>query len=165
QPPGRHHAVVAHREVSRHSRLPGQGDPVFQPGAPRDPGHGDDEAVLAYLHVVPYLDQVVDLGAPADPGGPADAPVDGGVSPDLHVVLDHYGPDVRHFPVLAAHRDVPEPVAADDRPRVDDHPLADLDPVEHGDAGMKVASLPDDAVPPDDDAGTEDRAEIGRASC
>src|SRR5690606_16177077 len=120
QPPGRHHAVVAHREVSRHSRLPGQGDPVFQPGAPRDPGHGDDEAVLAYLHVVPYLDQVVDLGAPADPGGPADAPVDGGVSPDLHVVLDHYGPDVRHFPVLAAHRDVPEPVAADDRPRVDD---------------------------------------------
>jgi hypothetical protein len=62
--------AIADPDVTRYSRLAAQ---RHEPAQPRAPGYADlrdHDAVLAHPHVVPDLDQVVDLAAPSDHRGP-----------------------------------------------------------------------------------------------
>ena len=59
----------------------------------------DDDAMAADLDIVSDLHQVVDLGALADHGVAIGAAVDGGVGPDLDIVLNDDAADLQDLAV------------------------------------------------------------------
>src|SRR5512140_211507 len=143
------HHPVAHLEVPRQPRLPSDHHAVTDPRAARDPHPGGDHRVPADLHVVPHLDQVVQLGPRTDAGDPERGAVDRGVRPDLDVVPDLDGPHLRYLPVPLRRRREPEAVAADHAAGVQKHPLPDPHPFVEGDPRVKNGVLTDDRPPPD----------------
>src|SRR3954454_8334687 len=69
--------------------------------APRKSGLRRDDRVLADNDVVRDLHQIINLCAALDPRPAKACPIDGGVSSNLHVVVDLHDAELRHFLVLA----------------------------------------------------------------
>ena len=123
--------VIGDAHLPRHHRA------IAHAGGAGDAHLGHQDHVLADVAVVPDLDQVVDLGAAPHHRVAEGGAVDGGIGPDLHVVLDAEPADLRDLAVHASVEGVAEAVGAEHRAGVDDHPVADLDPLAHDDPGME----------------------------
>src|SRR5262249_30131403 len=91
----------ANFDVARGSRLAGHDNEVAELGRARDAGLRDHHAVAANDDIVPDLNEVIDLSSFADDRVLECAPVDRGVGPYLHVVLDDHPPNLRHLQVAA----------------------------------------------------------------
>src|SRR5881409_3170163 len=111
----------------RDSRLSGDDHVVLHLHAAGDSRQCHDQAARADPYVVGDVYEVVDLGARPDHGIVHTAPVDARVRADLDVIPDETAPDMRNLAVRLAvlAGDVAEAVAAEDCPRMDDHPLAE----------------------------------------
>src|SRR5206468_9532020 len=77
-----------HRDVIGDADLAGEDGAIADGARAGDTDLGDEDDVLPYLAVVSNLHEVVDLAPAPDEGVTEGCPVDGGVGPDLHVVLD-----------------------------------------------------------------------------
>ena len=92
-------------------------------------------------HVVPDLHQIINFGPLADDRILKRPTVDGGVGPDLNVILYDHAANLRHFEVPPAAHGEAEPVLADARACVQDHPVAD-ERVRNGRQRAHVAVAP-----------------------
>ncbi len=81
--------------------------------------------MLADLHVVCNLHQIVDLRATTDPGLAESRTIDADVGAELDIVLENDDPDLRHLVVDAVNGRETKAVGADHSPRVDDAPIPD----------------------------------------
>src|SRR5216117_2455290 len=137
-------------EMIRDPYLTGDDHVVLHLAALRDAGLRHDEAARTDPHVVRDVDQVVDLCARSDHGIIHAAAVDARVRADLDVIPDEAAAHVRNLAVGFATplaRDVPEPVAAEHRARVHDHPLPERGARIQRDAGIQLRVVADrDAV-------------------
>ena len=70
--------------------------------------------------------KVVDLGALADDGGTEGAAINGGVGPDLHIIVDDHVTDLQHLAVAPLVEHVAVAVRADNAARVDGDAVPDL---------------------------------------
>src|SRR3972149_2624742 len=138
-----HHAVP-HRKMPRQSRLPADHHAVPDAAAAPDPHLGGDHGVPPDHHVVPHLDQVVQLGPGTDPGDPERGAVDRGVRADLDIVPDLDGPHLRYLPVPLRRRSDPEAGAPDHAAGVKDRPFPHPDAFVERDPRVENALLPDD---------------------
>ena len=153
--PGPDEGIGSDPQVSGDSRLGHHDTSALDHGAARDPGLRDDHHVLADLTVVSDVHEVVDLRAPADPGVTQRSPVDRGVGPDVHVVLDHDSSDVvdpLEPPRLVA--DVAEALGTHYRPR------RESDAITEDGCGGDDDPRVEDTVGADLDAGVERRAGV-----
>ena len=122
--------AVADRNVVGDADLPGEEAVAAHARGSGNSGLRRGDGVLADLHVVSDLDQVVELHAAADDGRVGLRAVDAGVGADLHVVLDD---DVAQLGDLVeasggvGHES--EAVGADDGPGVEDAAAADDAPL------------------------------------
>src|SRR3989442_985130 len=96
------HGPVADADVVGDPHLPRQHHAAPKLRGPRDADLGHEDRVLTHLHVVPDLDEIVDLGPPADDGIAEGRAVDRGVGADLHVVLDDDAARLRNLAVARA---------------------------------------------------------------
>src|SRR5688572_20530051 len=94
--------TVADGDVIRDAHLAGEHDAAPKARRPRHSDLGHENRVLADLDVVADLDQVVDLRAATDDRVAEGRAIDGGVGPDLDVVLDHHPARLGNFSVLRA---------------------------------------------------------------
>ena len=122
---GPDHRACADFQMSGHPDLSPQGNEVAKLGASRDSDLRDDDAVFTHETVVGDLHQIVDLGPSPDDGGAQGGPVDGGVGPDLHVILDDDDPHLGNLVVSPAVGCIAEAVAPHHGPIVDDDPAPD----------------------------------------
>src|SRR5438309_1658273 len=112
--------------MSADARLSGKHNVIAQPGTSRDTRLPDDQTMLADLHVVRDLDEVVDLCSFADDRRPQCAPIDGHTRADLHVIADDDIADLWHFAMDAVVQHVAVTVRTDDGTGVDTDAVADL---------------------------------------
>src|ERR1700733_8943212 len=113
-------------QVPYDSRLATDHDAASDLGTTADSGLGGNDGILAHIHIVGDLDQVVQFGSGPDDGRSDRRPVDRCVGPDLYIVFNLHVADLR--PLLDAsvrRRCKPEPVAADNGTRMNGHLLAD----------------------------------------
>src|ERR1700678_1117497 len=93
--------------------------PAADLGAAADAGLRGYDGMMPDVYIMRYLDQVVQLCTLPDNGRPYRGAVDGGIHPDLYIILDHHIPDLRHFLERAVGlRGKTKTVSADDRSRV-----------------------------------------------
>src|SRR5437879_11740543 len=114
--------------------------------AARDAYLRHQDVMLTDLDVVGDLDQVVHFRAATDDRLAEGGAVHGHVRAQLHVVLKDHGSNLGDLSVPSALLDVDEPVAADVRARMDDHPIADGHPLADRHYGMSPAVLRVDAL-------------------
>src|SRR5881628_3128578 len=139
RPRGRTEVAPARVEIGRHARLradqcavadahvvcdpdlPGQHHAASDARAAGDADLGDEDRVLADLHVVSELHEIVELGAAADDRVAEGRAVDRTVGADLHVVLDDDAARLWNLAMLRAVEGEAEPVGADDRAGMHEH--------------------------------------------
>src|SRR5687767_13866540 len=66
-------------------------------GAAAYAGLGSDDSVVAYVHIVCNLDQVVELGAAFNNGRADSSAIDSGIGADLNIIFHHHIADLRHL--------------------------------------------------------------------
>src|SRR5688572_19263257 len=96
--------------MSGHPGLTAQGRIILDNGTPRNPHLGNDDASLPDPDIMSDLDEVIDPGPLPDHRIRPRAAVDGGIRPDLHMVLDNHPPKLRHFHMPASIGGKPESV-------------------------------------------------------
>src|SRR2546427_2851989 len=121
------HGEVADGHVIGDARLPTNHHMMARLAAAGDAYLRHQDVMLTDLDVVGDLDQVVHFRAATDDRLAEGGAVHGHVRAQLHVVLDDHSSNLGNLVVPSAFLDVAEPVAADDRARMDDHPIADGD--------------------------------------
>jgi len=97
---GADYRTVADNHVIRDSHSTGDHDVVANLTTARNAGRRHDQTPLPQADVVPYLHQIVDLGAPADDGVFERAAIHAAAGPDLDIILQNAGAELRE-PVMA----------------------------------------------------------------
>src|SRR3954469_18481023 len=92
-----------------------QNDVIPDPRASRYTDSRHDQATLPDVNVVPYMNQIVDLGTAAHRRIVDAAPVDTGVGADLNLVCDATFAHVWNPMVAGPVAEISEALAADDR--------------------------------------------------
>src|SRR2546425_5743212 len=133
--------ALTYRDVIGDADLPGQDHTPLEPGRAGNSDLGHDDAMLADLHVVADLDEIVDLGAAPDHRLPQHRTIDGRVGADLHVVLDHHRSQLGDLAVAVAVPGITEPLVAHDGAGVNDHSASEPDAVAHDRVRMEHAAL------------------------
>jgi hypothetical protein len=149
-------------QVAGNAYLARQDGEVADLGAARDADLSDDQAARPDPHIVPDLDEIIDLAPGTDQCIRACASINRAVGADLHIVLDDHPPQLRHLFVAFGPGREPEPVLSDPYPRMEDGTVAD-DAVAQGGAGADVAVVADHHVVADDRVGADAaaRADLG----
>src|SRR6476620_1878323 len=111
--------MIGHSHMSRQNRI------VAYPSAARNPHPSHDQAPLTDLHVVSYLDQIVELRAAADHRIVDAAPIDTGIGAHLHVVLQHAAAKVGYAMVPCAIGQVAKSDATYDSSGFEYHSMTD----------------------------------------
>src|SRR5262245_17821648 len=106
-----------------------------------------DDRVLANLNVMCDLDQVIQLRATPYDRGLQRTTIDAGVRSNFHIIFNNDFPDLRKFHVGFAVLDETKSVGTDDRTRMDDHAISDLDAGIDDDLRMKDRTFSNPAVP------------------
>ena len=107
--------------------------------------------------VVSNLHKVVDLGSLTDYGVADRSTVDGGVGPDLYIVLNHHPTDLGYLLMPLRTHGEAESILTDPCSRVQDHAIAD-ERVNDCRMGAHHAVPPDLHAGPDHGIGPDDRA-------
>ena len=117
---------------------------------------GRGNGILADLHVVADLDQVVEFHAPADDRRVGLGPVDAGVGADFHVVFDDDVAQLRNLVEAACGiGNEAEAVGADHRTRMQDAAAADHAPLVNLDTRVEDRSVADGHAVTDIDLGID----------
>src|SRR4029077_15945665 len=106
--------------------------------------------MYANLHVVPDVDEVVELDALGDTRVVQRAAIDGGVCADLYVVADLHDAHLRKFPVSAIAVNVAESIRPNPCARMKLDAVADSGASVHGHPRVDSAVLADPASRADD---------------
>ena len=105
--------------------------------------------MFADLDVMAYLHQVVEFHSRGDLRSAQRATIHAGVGSNLYIVTDLHGADLREFHIAFTIKDVSEPVAANNRARVDDHFPAEARPGVEGHVGVQPAPGANPRTAPD----------------
>src|SRR5262245_50171769 len=90
--------------------------------------------------VVPYLDQIIELGARLDNRITHGSPVNTGIGPNLHTITNHHTANLRHLAIRAIRERVKtEAVGANYRPAMDNHPAPQTYMVIEANIGIQNA--------------------------
>src|SRR5919201_2096195 len=135
--------AVTDAHVVGHTDLSGQDDAASQPRAAGDADLRDQDRVLADLHVVTELHEIVDLGPAADDRIAECRAVDRAVRTDLDVVLDDDAARLRNLAMPRAVEGEAKPVGADDRAGMHQHALSQSRSGEERHVGAEHALLAD----------------------
>src|SRR5881227_1234630 len=100
------------------------GDVIAKLSRTSDADLRDEKAMLPDLHVVPDLDQIIDLGPLAYHGLAERSPIDRRAGPDLNIVFYPDNPDLRDLVMFTLVRREPVAVRADDDAAVNDAPVS-----------------------------------------
>src|SRR5713226_2642013 len=100
-----------------------------------------DSGMVADLHVMRDLDQVIQFHAVADNGVAQRAPVDGGISPNLDIIADNNAPQLRHLYPRFAVVGIAKTVAADHYAGMNDAAFTDGALIVHCDPCSKITIL------------------------
>src|SRR5690554_6915278 len=121
--PGGNNGIGANCHMVLDPGLTGQGHPVLQTGAAGNPGLGHHQVVLANLHIMPDLNQIIDFRSPFDQGRTGCCPVHGYIGPDFHIILNNYPAGLGDYKMSSLVRHITKTVAADDSARMNYYPL------------------------------------------
>src|SRR5437868_989764 len=161
--------AVADFQMAGEAALARDRDVIAKLGGTGNPDLGDEQAMFADLHVVPDLDQVIDLGPLAYHGFAEGGAVDCGASADLDVIFDPDNADLRDFVMLAAVRGKTIAIGSDHDTAVDNAAVANASAVIDDHVGINDAVvanhragfdgdiLENRHVVPDDDVLADDR--------
>ena len=128
--------AMANLEMAGESALSRDENVIAQLGGAGDADLRDEQAMLPDLHVVPDLDQIVDLGPLAYHGFAQGRPIDRGPGADLDVVLDPDDADLRDLVMLALVHGKAVAIGADDDARVNDAAPANARAIVNDDIGI-----------------------------
>ena len=142
--------------MARDADLARQNHIVIEGGAAGNPRLGADEAMFSNNHVMTDLHQIVDLAPLAHHRAAEARPVDGGIGPDLDVVLEHDIADLGHFLVAAPAKFIAEAVRADNGSRLEPDPFAQDAFGRDRRAGHEPAVLADPGGPADKHLGLQE---------
>jgi hypothetical protein len=136
----------------RDAHLPADHDMMTKRTRAGNSGLRGDHRMHANLHVVSYVDEVIELHAFRDARVAQRAAIDSGVCANLHVIADLHDAYLGKFPVAAIAVNVAETIGAnhgsgvnfdamaDPRPRINDHmrvnPAIFADPASRADDTM-----------------------------
>jgi len=120
------HGLRAQLEMVGNAGLGGDDHVIPQLDAARKSHLPHDQAVPAHDDVVRDMHEVVNFRARADDGRTKRRAVNGGVRPNLHIVVDDHVADLQHLPLAALVEHVAITIRPDDRARVDGDAVADL---------------------------------------
>ncbi len=164
--------AIADHEMIGYSHMSCQDRLITDVSAPRDPHPCHDQAALPNSHVVPDLNQVVDLGAAAHHCVINTPAVDAGVRADFHVIFENAAAHVRDSDMASVAREVPESISSDHGSRLQHYPIAQLrpgiahrtgsknrvvsyhNPVSQRDMISQPGPRPDPHIVPDDGVGS-----------
>src|SRR5205807_5543977 len=156
-------------QMAGEAALAGDGDVIAKLGRASDANLGDEQAMFADLHVVPDLDQIIDLGPLTNHSFAERGAVDCGASADLDVIFDSDNADLRDLVMLAAVRGKTIAIGPDHDTAMDNAAVADAGAVIDDDVGINDAVLANHRagfdgdilenrhVVPDDDVLADDR--------
>src|SRR2546430_999149 len=82
------------------AHLPSNHNVVLYYGTAGESGLGSDDDILADLHIVSHMNQIIDFRATPDASHIQRSSIDRGVGPDLDIVFDLQAPDLREFFIL-----------------------------------------------------------------
>lgn len=88
------------------------------------------------------LYQIIDLDPLLNPSATNGGTVNGGIGPDLHVVVDLDDPYLRDLEVILRRMGKTESIGANDDTGMDDHPPANAAARIHNHAGWRIVSSP-----------------------
>ena len=109
--------------MARQTRLAGDHDMIFQGRGTGNASLRHNHAAAAEAHVVPDLHQIVEARARTNTCVMHRSTIDRCIRANLHIVLKHHTTQLRHAQkTLAAWREA-EPVLADPRAGIDNHPI------------------------------------------
>src|SRR3981081_452470 len=100
--------------------------------------------MFTHLHVVPDLDQIIDLGPLPDHGFAERGASDCRPGADFHIVLDPDDADLRDLVMLPLVKREPITIGADDHAGMNDAPTADARAVVNRDVRINDAVIADD---------------------
>ncbi len=95
------------------------------------------------LHIVCYLNKVVDFRAPSDDRVPECRTVDGNIGADLHIIFYDYPSDLGYLVMLTLFEGVSVSVGAYYSSGMNNDPVSDCDTFTDNDIGMYDAVFPD----------------------
>ena len=122
-------------------------DAVFQDRASRKSGLGGDDAIATDLHIVPHLDEIIDLALFANDCVVIGAAIHAGVGPDADSVLQNHATELGNVERAGAAACNAEPGLADHGARANRHAIAD-----QRKADIDIGADP--AIPPNGDSWT-----------
>src|ERR1041385_5841996 len=108
--------------------------------------------MFADFHVVPDLNEIIDLGPLAYHGLPQRSAIDRGSRADFDVVFDPDNPDLRNLVMLALMGREAVTIGTNDDTTVNDAAVADAGAVVNSDIGINDAVVADDGAGFDRDA-------------
>lgn len=111
--PRRGHAL-ADLQVTGDTDLACEDDKILQLGTSGNPDVRADDTMFTNGHVVPDLDQIIDLGAAPDPGLGKTGSVNTCMGPNFHLVPDNNNSDLRQSMMATGIRVKPETIGAQD---------------------------------------------------
>src|SRR5690606_36306360 len=121
----RKYRVVRDLQMTDDPDLPAEHAVLHDLGGTRDHICRSDVRVLADLHVVRDMDQVVEFHAFAQDGAAERSAIDRTVRADLHIILDHHVADLRDLLAATRSRGETDTIAADHCAAVNDTVLSD----------------------------------------
>src|SRR3954451_4185935 len=134
---GRDPGPVADDQMIGHANMSGQNCIVAYARAAGNADAGHDQAPLADLHVMAYLDQIVELGTASDDRIVNAPAVDTGIGANLHILLQHAAAEVRYAIVPGAVGQVSKSDPTNDRSGLEHPPMTEPGPGIADDAGTK----------------------------
>src|SRR6185437_1591070 len=143
--------MIADADLSAHHHIGTDG------GGARDAHLAGDQAVMADLHVVGDVHEVVEHRAGADRRVADSAAVDGAIGAELDIVLDDHAAELRHAQQALAAGHEAEARAADGDVGREGHAIADQGEVNDA-IGADRAVVADDHAVSDDDIWTDQAA-------
>jgi hypothetical protein len=116
--PPRKLRALADRDVAPDPRLSPHQNVILELGAARNARKADQHATPAQCHVVPDLDQIINLRPGADHRVRPGPTVDGAIGPDLDAVFDDDPAELGHIEIAFRVQREPEPSIADANTRM-----------------------------------------------
>jgi len=142
--------AISYSEMAGYTHLSPQDYALADVYTSRDPNLGNDDGALPDGDVMADLYQIIDLDPLLNPSATNGGTVNGGIGPDLHVVVDLDDPYLRDLEVILRRMGKTESIGANDDTGMDDHPPANAAARIHNHAGVEDRIFPNFYLAADD---------------
>src|SRR5437588_5756423 len=119
-----YHRAALHADVVAESDLTANHAVIFNRHAAADSGLRRDHHPLSNVAVMTDMNHIIEFRAASDSRSSQRAPIDAGVRAQLNIIFNDDRTDLRKFVIAQVAAHVPEPIGADDNPRVENHSIA-----------------------------------------